>query len=503
VIPMDPAHATEAIWIDPLSYQHLKDGPPYLPGQNGGKVAGGRKVVGALEVDVFEHCMSDYGGAPMSELAVLLAAIRAEAMIHQAHHWQTRGSTYYGDHLLFERVYGEVNGLIDSLAERAVGAGQTVLVQPLVQLSHTVIFTKFYYSGAQVLPGVEELPSLSLTALTGSAHVLQLAYESLEARGLLTNGIDNLLQGIADKQEELTYLLGQRTKTASTKDLSMTTPKTALFAFQRELMTRRVASRFLAAADIMDKKEYEARFPDGDYQAYVEKKRGEGGGGGEKKEKQKGGGGYAAEVASKHKDKLDVQLGKAKRESSAEVDRLCDEYEPLSSTGKNVGHVYSMSKTIGDPEDYTEEAEKIMGMKDSDAKLKAYGELLDKMDASAEEKTKGPSESGRKQGEELKKGLAEMREKYNQAKKKHDDANSTHERRTKMTGDVEKALASEKGDFIRGTIREVKREKGDQIKPDDVARALKEKKLNEHTLSFERIKPGDYFSFRQLVDTID
>lgn len=255
---MDPAHATEAIWIDPLSYNYLKDGPPYLPGLVGGRVASGPKAEvrawfrqAALEMgqDVgvaFQHCVAEYGNTPMSELAVLLACVRAEAMIHQAHHWQTRGSSYYGDHLLFERVYNDVNGFVDGLAERAVGAGHHVLVQPLMQMSHMVAFSKLFYSDAPVSPEPEEMPLLSLRALLKSMLVLQLAYKTLEVRGLLSNGIDNLLQGIADKQEELVYLLKQRTKTRGASQK----PATAFDTFKHEVLARRVTSRFISAGKI-------------------------------------------------------------------------------------------------------------------------------------------------------------------------------------------------------------------------------------------------------------
>jgi len=260
---LNDLHSTYALLHDPLSYNYLKDGPPYLPGIVGGKVAAHGGEVGgwvrqaALQVgtDVevaFQHCVADFGGTPMAELAVLLASLRAEAMIHQAHHWQTRGQTYYGDHLLFERIYGEVNGLIDGLAERAVGKGDTILVQPLLQMSHMMTFTKLFYSDAPVQPTPQEMPLLSWRALMKSAVLMQLAYAALEDKGLLSHGIDNLLQGIADKQESLAYLLKQR---SSMKEASMmghpthaTRQKEAtmhpLDAFKHELLTRQVTARF-------------------------------------------------------------------------------------------------------------------------------------------------------------------------------------------------------------------------------------------------------------------
>lgn len=253
---MDPMHETKAIWTDPLSYDPMVDGPPYLPGQPGGKVASSKAEVRAwvkqahaevgqdLEV-AFQHCLAEYGNTPMSELAVLLAAIRAEGMIHQAHHWQTRGSSYYGDHLLFERVYGEVNGLVDGLAERAVGSGHHILVQPLLQMSQMAAFTKLLYSDAPVNPSPEEYVLLSFRAVLKSAVLLTMAYGSLQAKGILSNGTDNLLQDMADKQEGLIYLLKQRSKT---REATMN-QKTALESFQHELLVRRVASRFVEAME--------------------------------------------------------------------------------------------------------------------------------------------------------------------------------------------------------------------------------------------------------------
>lgn len=244
---MDTLRATHAIWHDPLSYDYLKDGPPYLPSMEGGKVASMQGMLRQAHTEVgsdvgtaFQHCVAEYGGAPMAELAVLLACLRAEAQIHQAHHWQTRGPTYYGDHQLFMRVYEEVDGLADGLAERAVGLGAEILVQPLLQVSQMAVFSKLFYGDAPVQPTVEELPLLSLRALLKSSLLLQFVYSALESQKTLSLGLDNLLQGIADKQESLAYLLRQRTSTkvAGSDDAP-------LGAFKHGLLIRRVASRFV------------------------------------------------------------------------------------------------------------------------------------------------------------------------------------------------------------------------------------------------------------------
>jgi hypothetical protein len=77
-------------------------------------------------------------------------------------------------------------------------------------MSQMSAFIKIFYSDAPVSPGPEEMVLLSLRTLSKSALVLVYAYKSLEAKGQLLLGTDNLLQGVADEQEGLVYLLKQR-----------------------------------------------------------------------------------------------------------------------------------------------------------------------------------------------------------------------------------------------------------------------------------------------------
>lgn len=224
------------VLIDPLNYNPVLHGPPYIPVNQDirpMKTARYKTAVKALidreaasvgqEIEqLFNHFLADYGGAPASELAVLLAALRAEAMVHQAHHWGTKGPQYYGDHLLYDRVYSDVFGMVDGLAERAVGSGLVVLVQPLLQVHHMSGFMKSFYRDAPVVPTPEDMALLSLRAVLRFLVLLNTAYAAMEAKGGLSHGTDNLLQGLADDHEKLVYLLKQRSsadevRTASTK----------------------------------------------------------------------------------------------------------------------------------------------------------------------------------------------------------------------------------------------------------------------------------------------
>lgn len=231
--PGNHAEAIYAIWHDPTTYDHLRMGPPYLPGPDTSKALGRPKEASGgvpdsdslLEVrglvakeaaneevlNVLGHFLSDYGDNALAELGALLSYLRAINFAHQTHHWQTRGSSFFGDHLLFERIYNETLEMIDSLGERTVGAGSPVLVNPVIQSTHQLLILKELYNGVPIETSPEQCVLISLKGVLRFLVLIQLVYGLLEQKNLLSHGTDNLLQGFADKHEEFLYLLKQRT----------------------------------------------------------------------------------------------------------------------------------------------------------------------------------------------------------------------------------------------------------------------------------------------------
>lgn len=151
-----------------------------------------------------------YGNESMCELAVLLSMLRATGHVHQAHHWQTRGQQFYGDHLLFDRLYTEVRKSVDPLAERAVGSGDYPLVNAVVSSKQIADMVKLLCSGNGQSPDQYVMTSLKATAAT--LALLKVVYEALSRKGKLTHGTDNLLQDLSDTLEGHVYLLKQRAK---------------------------------------------------------------------------------------------------------------------------------------------------------------------------------------------------------------------------------------------------------------------------------------------------
>jgi hypothetical protein len=231
-----------AVWHDPSTYDHMRMGPPYLPGQQV-RVAGTskqssvgpevRELVAAEKksadeelVALLGHFLTDYQNQPMAELAALLTYLRSLGFLHQTHHWQARGPNSFSDHLLFERLYNETFPLIDQLAERTVGGGEPILVNPIIQSAHSAAIIRSLYNAVPLDPGPNYLVLLSLKGVLRFLLLLRMVYEILEKKGQLKlhPGTDNLLQGIADQHESFAYLLKQRSasRTASAESWKKT-----------------------------------------------------------------------------------------------------------------------------------------------------------------------------------------------------------------------------------------------------------------------------------------
>lgn len=154
-------------------------------------------------LDVLENFCEDWAGLQYCELSVLLSATLALSQVHQVNHWQASGTSSYGDHLLFERVYKGTYDEVDRIAERIVGLASPDLVNAAGISAQMNAFVQMYSTGKE---SVEE----SLSAEMIHAQIIDAVSESLERQDLLTYGVDNLLADLAETHEEHIYLLKQR-----------------------------------------------------------------------------------------------------------------------------------------------------------------------------------------------------------------------------------------------------------------------------------------------------
>jgi len=158
---------------------------------------------------VTENMVPEWGGVPYPELSVLLVHLKFLSFVYQNQHWTTKGDPFYGDRLLFSRLYECVTGEIDSVAEKAIGLGSLANVD--LPLSTSQLFKLVQgYGMTSTIPQPTELAKRSYLAEMNFLKITAHLVEHMKANGTLTRGLDNLLTGIEDKHESAIYLLKQR-----------------------------------------------------------------------------------------------------------------------------------------------------------------------------------------------------------------------------------------------------------------------------------------------------
>lgn len=135
-------------------------------------------------------------------LSMYVAFTRAMYLLHQENHWAAQ---HYGDHLLFQRLYEEVQDeIIDDAAERVIGLCGSLLLEG----SEGVIKKKF-------APKTDTLKGLLESSLTIEKAFQQLckkSYEEIKEKGMMTLGLDDMIMAQASVGETHIYLLQQELK---------------------------------------------------------------------------------------------------------------------------------------------------------------------------------------------------------------------------------------------------------------------------------------------------
>ena len=134
----------------------------------------------------------------------LLTTLRAMYVHYQNLHWESK---FYGDHLLYQRLYESVSEETDSLAEKILGlTGQSIFVSDIHTFEHGYNTLNIWY---EVTKGTkpEERALFSEMYFLEQLEYVDAHLESLSAKSM---GLDDMLSGMASKHEEHVYLLRQR-----------------------------------------------------------------------------------------------------------------------------------------------------------------------------------------------------------------------------------------------------------------------------------------------------
>lgn len=155
--------------------------------------------------------MPDLGQTQMQlhkkEIAVemlqwLLGCLRAQYWNYQESHWQTKGGHFYGNHLLFQRLYESVPEQVDTLAEKMVGTYGVESVDGLDVGAKFESFIRRWHD-------TECLHKRGLLSEQDFQQICKRVYDQLKAMGELSLGMDDFLMAAANDHETNEYLLRQ------------------------------------------------------------------------------------------------------------------------------------------------------------------------------------------------------------------------------------------------------------------------------------------------------
>jgi len=151
----------------------------------------------------------------------ILSFANALHYMYQNMHWKSSGESYYGDHLLFQRLYEGVAEEIDQIVERAIGiSGNDDFIKPASNL----------HKAASILEELmnDDMSSkdFSKVAMEAEKKFINFIDESIkifEDEGVMTTGLEDLLPAFVSKHEEHMYLLQQRSEGKNVEGMSMIT----------------------------------------------------------------------------------------------------------------------------------------------------------------------------------------------------------------------------------------------------------------------------------------
>lgn len=138
-------------------------------------------------------------------LQTTLAALRAVHWSHWASHWQVRGSQFYGDHIMFERLYNAVEEEIDTLAEKIVAEFGPDAVGPFDQAGLMSEMLAHFRNEKDPLKRGVIAEEFILDHLTDT-------YDTLKRAEQCSLGLDDFIMSTHNAHETATYLLRQRTR---------------------------------------------------------------------------------------------------------------------------------------------------------------------------------------------------------------------------------------------------------------------------------------------------
>lgn len=135
-------------------------------------------------------------------LCDVLACLRAAYLSYQTSHWQVIGGSFYGNHLLFQRLYKSVQDQADQLAEKLVGYLGREVVDLNRQAKHIAEYCRRWH-------GIDCHHKRGLQSEADLQQSLKRAYDGIKQVRAMSLGLDDWIMATANAHEENEYLLQQ------------------------------------------------------------------------------------------------------------------------------------------------------------------------------------------------------------------------------------------------------------------------------------------------------
>ena len=147
----------------------------------------------------------------------LLSTLQAIERLHHSAHLQAQGPEAYSDHLLFQRLYTDVQHEIDGLSEKMVATFGPGVVDADARAA----------DAAELLDEWQSNDDGPVERALAAELELQDAISGALPQDGLSAGMENFLQGLADAHETAIYLLQQRLSPAVSKSVRANTSRQA------------------------------------------------------------------------------------------------------------------------------------------------------------------------------------------------------------------------------------------------------------------------------------
>ena len=131
----------------------------------------------------------------------LVSCLQSLFVSYQCAHWSTKGPNAYGNHLLFQRLYEEVEGLKDGMAEKYIGL-TGLPIHPLRFNREVMLHTDRWVDAPTQEEGTR-------AAVTHALSCFENAYQKIKALNLMSLGLDDYIMSTCNQLETHVYMLGR------------------------------------------------------------------------------------------------------------------------------------------------------------------------------------------------------------------------------------------------------------------------------------------------------